>query len=87
VGSEMCIRDRVSTDLIGWAYMDTPQTMAAQGTFSFKSSVYLANANASTTAAFTFTEDTNFIKLPMGAQNAATSAGSWNNFMPFIKVQ
>ena len=73
-----------STDLVGWAYIELPQAVLIGATVSYKSGVYLCNADNSSTASYTLTEDTTYMRLPYPMQNVN---GSWNNFMPFIKVQ
>jgi len=81
----------VSTDLIGWAmYTDVPNPTLSEdaaATFSYKSGVYLMNRNNATTEAYTLTEDTSYMKLPLGAQGITNNQVNWNNFMPFIKVR
>ena len=76
-----------SVDLIGWAQSKIAATISTAFGISHKAGVYLINNDNSTTAAFTAVEDTSRIALPGSSQNAAVSNGSWNNFMPFIKVK
>jgi hypothetical protein len=75
----------VSTDLIGWAFADTPTAIAYTAGIAYKGSVYLCNVDNSTTAAYTLTEDTTYMRLPYPSQGGP--ANSWNNNMSFIKVQ
>lgn len=76
-----------SSDLVAWVF--DSGIIGANGTFgiSHKSGVYLLNNFATTDGAQTIVEDTTKMTLPSGYQNVATSNGSWNNFMPFIKVK
>ena len=79
-----------STDLVGWSLTgDIPSpatTAAARAAMSYKAGVYLVNSDNATTQAYTVTEDTSYLRLPLGAQSGSTGS-TWNNFIPFIKVQ
>jgi hypothetical protein len=75
-----------SIDLVGWLNTDIPNAVTFGSTINYKAGVYLVNANASTPAAYTLTEDTTYLRLPYGGQNSVSTT-TWNNFMPFIKVQ
>lgn len=78
----------VSSDLSSWVIISSLQGITATGTYSYKSGVYLANANATSTAAFTLTEDTSYMQLPLPMQAPGDNLNPrWNNFMPFIKVK
>jgi len=78
----------MSTDAIGWHEVPVFGLLYSPfGGFSYKSGVYLCNADNNTTAAYTLVEDTSYMRLPMPAQNTVNNNLSWNNYMPFIKVK
>jgi hypothetical protein len=81
----------MSSDLCGWVYAPLGFATVANNQIgaSYKSGVYLFNCNSTTTAAETLVEDTAYMSLPMGSQGGGYSGtdATWNNFMPFIKVQ
>jgi hypothetical protein len=86
-----------SVDLASWALVETPQVLTnyTQFSISFKAGVYFMSALNTSTQAYTMTEDLTLMRLPQGHQGqngygttgGGSYAGSWNNFMPFIKVQ